>query len=347
MSAEPTSLPPAAQVLQMIAGHWPARAVHVMATCGIADAMSAEWRDVAAIAIATGTHAPSLARLLRLLATLGVVERDGVVEPAGVTRYRLTALGATLRTDAPDSVRGAALLMGGDAHYTAWGALEHSIRTGEPALLRTAGATIFDWLATRPAERAVYNTWMTAATRMQLPALRAALRDAVRGCVVDVAGGSGGLLAGLLVDAPHARGILVDAQGDIALDAQFVALCASGRAERRRADIFTDMPRGGDVYLLKYLLHAIDDARAVEALRRCREAMATDGTIAIIEMLVPEDGTPHRATLMDLNMLVLTDGGCERTESEYRALCAKAGLWVCRVTATPTPLSVLEVRRSG
>ena len=347
MSAETPALPPAAQMLHMIVGHWPARAVHVMATCGIADAMSAEWCDVAAIATVTGTHAPSLARLLRLLATLGVVDSDSGMEPAGVARYRLTALGSTLRTDVPDSVRGAALLMGSDAHYGAWGALEHSIRSGEPALLQTAGATIFDWLATRPAERAEYNAWMATATRMQLPSLLAALRETVRGCVVDVAGGSGGLLAGLLADAPHAHGILIDVQDDIALEAQFVALCASGRAERRRANIFTDMPRGGDVYLLKYLLHAIDDARAVDVLGGCREAMAADGTIAIIEMLVPEDGTPHRATLMDLNMLVLTDGGRERTENEYRALCVKAGLWVCRVTATPTPLTVLEVRRAS
>ncbi len=339
MNDAPAAPPPAAQMLQMLVGHWPARALHVMAACGLADAMSAEPRTVAAIAAATSTRADALARVLRLLATLGVVAREGD------SAYRLTPLGATLRADAPDSVRGAALLMGSDAHYAAWGALAHSVRTGEAALAHTEGAAIFEWLSTRPAERAVYDAWMTAATRMNLPALRGALRDVTRGIVIDVAGGSGALLAGVLADAPEARGLLVDSQPDIELDPDFLALQAAGRAERHQADIFSELPRGGDVYLLKHLLHAVDDARAVDVLRRCGDVMAADGTVVLIEMLIPEDGAPHRATLMDLNMLVLTDGGRERTATEYRALCGAAGLELLETRATPSPLSVLLARR--
>ncbi len=327
-------------MLQMIVGHWPARALHVAVSLGIPEAMGDTPRPVEDIAAATATHAPSLARLLRVLAMIGVTQGDLV------RGYALTRLGATLRADAPDSVRDAALLMGSDVHVAAWGALAHSIRTGEAALSVTAGATIFDWLAAHPAERTVYDAWMRVSTHMNLRAVREVLQIADARCVVDVGGGSGALLAGMLAEVPAAHGILVDNSEDVTLDPAFVTLCETGRAHRLRLDVFTDAAPAGDLYLLKYFLHALDDAHAITVLRRCREAMRDDGRIAIIEMLVPDDGTPHRATLMDLNMLVLTAGGRERTADEYRQLCDAAGLAVSRVTATDSPLSVIEARRA-
>lgn len=340
MSGTPPALPPAAQMLQMLIGHWPARALHVFVELGLAEAMGDAPRSADAIAIDTHTHALSVQRLLRALAMLGVVRGSA---SGG---YVLTPLGATLRGDAPDSVREAARLMGSDVHYTAWGALAHSIRTGDAALRHTEGATLFEWLPAHPADRVTYNAWMSIATHMHLPAIQAALNVSQAHLLVDVAGGSGALLAALLDTAPHARGVLQDTQADIVLDPRFVELERAGRATRRQADVFDSLEPGGDIYLMKYLLHAIDDAHAVALLRRCAEALAPRGRVAIVEMLIPEDGAPHRATLMDLNMLVLTDGGRERTEAEYRALCADAGLRVTRVTPTPTPLTVLEAERA-
>ena len=166
MSATPPALPPAAQMLQMLIGHWPARALHVFVELGLADAMGEAPRAVADIAADTQTHAPSVQRLLRALAMIGVVRGDAT------GGFALTPLGTTLRSDAPDSVREAARLMGSDVHYAAWGALAYTIRTGDAALRHTEGATLFEWLATHPHDRVTYNAWMSIATHMHTPSIQ-------------------------------------------------------------------------------------------------------------------------------------------------------------------------------
>jgi hypothetical protein len=111
-------------------------------------------------------------------------------------------------------------------------------------------------------------------------------------------------------------------------------------------DFFTHVTAGGDLYVLKSVLHNWPDDRAVTILSNCREAMAGGGRVLVAERVVTEDGGPAEAALFDLNMLVVA-GGRERTAAEYRELFAAAGLAVTRVVPTASPLSLVEGARAN
>src|SRR5258708_5740546 len=123
----PIEPPPSGVMLQLIAGFWVSRALYIAAKLGIADLLAAGPQESTALAAATGTHAPSLRRVLRALASVGVFAEDEQ------GRFALTPLGATLQTDVPGSLQAWATVQLGEDHYQAWGELLHSVQTGEVA----------------------------------------------------------------------------------------------------------------------------------------------------------------------------------------------------------------------
>ena len=115
-------------------------------------------------------------------------------------------------------------------------------------------------------------------------------------------------------------------------------------------DFFDSVPAGPDAYLLKHVLHDWDDASATAILTNCRKAMGTTARLLIVEHVMPEKGEQGRAQeayLLDREMLVLTPGGRERTEAEFRAILSEAGLAMARVIPTAAPVSIIEARPEG
>lgn len=109
---------------------------------------------------------------------------------------------------------------------------------------------------------------------------------------------------------------------------------------------FESVPAGGDAYLLKYVIHDWDDERGAAILRRCREATAPGAVLLLIEQVLPERleaGTAaRRVARLDLQMLVMTPGGRERTEREFRSLLGEAGFELRTVIPTASPFHLLE-----
>ncbi|WP_321389248.1 methyltransferase [Emcibacter sp.] len=107
-------------------------------------------------------------------------------------------------------------------------------------------------------------------------------------------------------------------------------------------NFFEEVPADGDLYLLKLILHDWNDDQCIEILKNIRTAIRPDGTLCIIEILVPDDFTPHGGWMADLNMMALT-GGRERSRKEYEGLLEKGGF---RLTKTmelpPTSMNILE-----
>jgi hypothetical protein len=167
-------------------------------------------------------------------------------------------------------------------------------------------------------------------------------------CIADVGGGTGRLLADILVANPDVRGMLYDLPNVVAaapplLEASGVA----GRCKVVAGDFFASVPEGADAYVLKSVLHDWDDARAIDILASCRRAMAPTSTLLIVERVMPEKAEQGRAVeayLLDLEMLVLTPGGHERTEAEFRAILSAAGFTITRIVPTTAPVSVIEAR---
>ncbi len=335
----PQDIPPPIALFRMITGYYVSRAVHVAATLGVADLLSNGPAHGADLATRTATHAPSLGRVLRLLAGAGVLSEgeDG--------RFALTPVGACLRRDVPGSMHAAALVFGGTTQQ-AWGDLQHSVRTGEPAFRHVFGADAFTYLEQHPDDARTFDLAMAGFTRMIAGAVAATYDFSRFTTVMDVGGGNGMLLEGVLTAHPALRGILFDLP-HVAERAR-ARLSEIGLAERcavAGGDFFATVSGGADAYMLKHVIHDWNDARATVILKNCHRAMKPDGTLLLVEGVYPPriDGSDiaFSAAANDVNMLVCT-GGRQRSEEEFRDLYRAAGFRLTRIVPTPARVCVIE-----
>src|SRR5438093_6491919 len=250
---------------------WPGafivQSIHVVARLSIADLLGPEPQTADELAEAAQVHAPSLKRVLRALTTLGVLSETADA------RFRHTDLSQTLRADHPESVRAWALMLGAHFVWRPAGDLYESVRTGTPGFRRLYGERFFEWTKTHPEDGAVFNAAMTSGSAQRLPALLAAYDFSRFERIVDVGGGHGALLAGVLAVNPKARGVLYDLP-NVVTGAE--ALRVPGIAERCEVvggDFFDSVPADGDAYLLSRVIHDWDDDAALRILGRCRRAI--------------------------------------------------------------------------
>ena len=324
------------QMIQMTSGHVIAQALYVVAELGIADLLASGPRSSAELAEATGVHAPSLYRVLRTLASLGVfVEQDDQT-------FELTPLGATLRSDVPGSARAWALVNCG-LSWRAYGELLYSVRTGQPGFDRAYGMSVFDYTARHPDAMAIFGKMLIDFSAQEVAAVASALSLSDVKSVVDVGGGSGNLLAALLEANPSLAGTVFERPAVAEAAIQWLhAAGLSHRSDVLEGDFFESLPTGGDVYVLSHVIHDWDEAHCLTLLENCRRAMAPGGRLLIVEIVLPGPNEPSPGRLLDLIMLANAPRGQERTLEEYRELLAKASFSLARVVPTASPVSVIE-----
>lgn len=324
-------------LLQLASGSWIGQAVHVAAKLGIADLLEDGPKSPATLAEATGAHAGTLHRLLRALASLGVFAEDAD------GRFALTSLAEGLRTNAPGSLRAYAIMMGEDWHWRAWGGLLNSVRTGQPAFEHVFGCPMFSYFGEHPEAARVFDAAMTSRTGQETAAVIAAYEWPASATIVDVGGGQGALLAAILARNPDVHGVLFDMPHVIAVARGLIEEAGlADRCELAAGDFFERVPAGGDLYLLKRVVHDWDDERASAILRSCRAAMGDRSRLLVIEHVLPPGNAPSWGKLLDLQMLVLTPGGRERDEAGFRALLASTGLRLERIIPAGPTASLIE-----
>ena len=335
---EPDAAAGQRELARLMDGYLVTQLLYVAAKLGVADVLADGPRTGAQIAGAVGADADRLTRMLRGLAAEGVFDEDGD------GRFALTAIGERLRENAPGSLRGQ-LLVRGETYWQAAGGLLRTATDGGTAFAHVHGEHFFDHLARNPERAAEFQASMAARAEREAADVVAAYDFGGLRRVIDVGGGSGVLLQAVLEANPELHGVLVDRPE--AVQRATERLAAAGLAARvqcRVGDFFASVPSGGDAYLLSRVIHDWDDADARDILRRCREAMAPDARLLLVEALVPElavDGP--EAIRMDVHMLMLF-GARERTDTEYRALLDSVGFALQRIVATDSPagLSVIE-----
>ena len=329
----------ASELIRLVNSGPMTQALCVAAELHIPDLLTAGPKHAEELAEATGTHAPSLHRLMRALTTLDIcVEReDG--------SFGLTATGSVLCADASNSLRSWTILCGKYLWPSA-GDLLHSIRTGETAGQRVGQPNRFKFLESDKEAAAIFDHAMAEISRLVAgEVLSCCSFDGVQR-IVDVGGGSGGLLAAVLKAHSQLHGVLFDLPHVVlGAKAGLAKAFPADRCELVAGDFFELIPTGGDVYLLKAVLHDWDDEQSAVILRNCRRAIPSNGRLILIERAVPErfEGNPihHAIARMDLHMLV-EFGGKERTEAEFRNLLEGAGFKLSGVVATSTEFSILE-----
>lgn len=325
------------QLLRMFHGYRVSQMLAVAAKLGIADLLGDGPKDAAELADLTDTHPPALYRLLRALAGHGLLSENNQ------GRFGLTALGSLLRSDAPGSARALAIYHGDELTWRPWGALLHSVTTGEAAFPHLYGRSNWEFRALHPADGAIFNNAMTALSTRRIGDVLAAYDFSGIETIVDVGGGHGALLAAILRAYPGMRGVLFD-QPDVVAGAHPL-LAAAGVADRCRivgGDFFDEVPLGGDAYVLSKIVHDWSNEQATAILAACRRAMIGQARLLLIEAVIGAGAEPDPARLLDLHMLVIMDGGSERTESEFRTLLDGARFSLTRVIPANEENCVIE-----
>src|SRR5579859_232255 len=317
------------------------QAIYTATQLGVAELLADGPKSAKDLAQATGTHGPSLSRLLRALVAYGVFD-EGAPD-----QFALTSLGTCLRKDAPNSVRDGVLMWGSPHYWQTTADLLYCVQTGESAISHLFGtATSFEYYRTHPEVGAMMHAGWAAAGRIRAEAVLGVYDFSASGILVDVGGNRGQLLAPILHAYPSVQGVLYDLPHVVEEAAPFLE--RAGVADRCTlvgGDIFTAVPAGGDTYLLSMILHDWDDAKAITILRNCHRAMPPHATLLLVERVLPtpldQSVTTQQAVIIDLIMLLMT-GGRERTQAEYAALLAAAGFALERIIPTQAGYSLVQ-----
>jgi hypothetical protein len=338
-ASDPQSPDLAGKLRQIIGSKWMTQATYVAAELRIPDLLATGPKSVDELARATECHAPSLRRLMRALVTLDLCKEreDGTFE--------LTPMGSLLRSDVENSVHSWAI-WGGKYAWPTWGNLLYSVKTGESARKLLTGAEGFEHLERDPEAAAVFNRAMVQLTRLVSREVARSYDFSGMKRIVDVGGGHGELLSKILVAYPQMCGVLFDLPHAIETARQHLEQAGvAERCELVAGSFFESVPGGADAYLLKSVIHDWNDERSTAILKTCREAMAQEAKLLLVERIVPErmEVSPLHQSLVqaDLNMLV-GPGGRERNESEFRSLLSSAGFRLTRIIPTGANSGVLE-----
>jgi len=330
------ALPPHVQLIQMGAACWVSRVVYAAAKLGLADQLAAGPKNATELAGPMRVHAPSLHRLMRTLASLGLLtERPE-------QRFALTALGEALKTDAPGSARASLLTLGSRWFQSSFDEIVHSIQTGKTGFEKAQGMALFDYLARHPDDASLFSETMVGIHGEEPPAVAAAYDFSTFDTVVDVGGATGNMLAAILTRHARPRGVLFD-RPHVVSDAPAL-LKAKGISDRvtiEAGDFFATVPSGGDAYVLSHIIHDWNEDQCLTILGNVRKAMKPASRLLIVEMVLPAGEAPHPGKMLDIVMLVLP-GGQERTEAEYGTLLGKASFRLSRVVPTSSAVSVVE-----
>lgn len=336
----PGVLPPSLEMLQLITGKWVMQAIYVAAELGIADLLKDGARSSADIARVCKTNADATYRLMRALSNIDVLEeRDGRM-------FALTPLGETLRSDVPGSMRGYARFVGYAPTWTAWGEMLHSVRTGEPAVDHLFGENLFDYYAKHLEESAIFDEAMTSISTVEAHAVADGYDFTGIGTLADVGGGRGYLLATVLKANPAMKGILFDlprvVEGAPALLREHEV---ENRVRIKSGSFLETAPKDADAVIMKHIIHDWNDEDCIRILRNCKRVLPKRGRVLVVEAVVPPREQRGWAKLLDLEMLVLTPRGRERTGDEFAKLLRDGGFQLTRVVPTASHVSLVEGER--
>jgi hypothetical protein len=305
---------------------WMSRQLQLVVKAGVPDVLGEEPQSAASLAAATGCDADALDRFLRALAGCNIFERlsDGT--------YRHTPISRCLRHDAPMSAAPSAQLQGTPIYQAALSNLEHTLRTGRPAIEAVAPEGYFAYLRTHPEEARIFDHAMSSLMASDHGQIVGAYDFSHSEVIADIGGGQGALARAILERVPNVQAILFDL-------AEVVAGAAPmARLQIQAGDFLTDSLPSADLHILKLILHDWTDAAAVKILRAVRRAARVGGKLLVIEPLMSEVPGFHASNIMDVSMLALV-GGRERTPRQFQQAFSDSGFRLLRVIPTASPIA--------
>jgi len=340
MTSNPNAPPPDAILLQMLMAPMLEKSICIAAKLGIADLLAKNSATAEELAQQTKVHGPSLYRILRMLATAGIFAETED------HKFVLTPVASPLRSDVPQSMRDFTIMMGEKWLWDAWGEFEYSVETGGAAHDKVQGMGSFEFFTKNKEAGRVFNNAMTNLSLSCADPIAEAYDYSRFETLVDIAGGHGILLSRILKANPKLRGILFDLPSVIDGAPELLRQeGVSDRVDLKSGSFFESVPEGADAYIMKHIIHDWNDDSSCKILENIRSVMKSDSKILIVEMVVPPGNEPHPSKALDLMMLIM-EGGKERTKEEYATLLQDSRLKLNSIYPTKSPYSIVEAVRN-
>jgi hypothetical protein len=336
-SAESSSLAPADALKQILDAARLDDAIFAVTELGIPELLPGEARPVEELAAESHTHGDLLARLLRFLVAGGVFTEP---HPG---HFGLTEMGACLRSDAPRSFRALVLFRGQQWKRNGWFVLNEVLRTRKVAFELMNGMPLFEFYEAHPEAGEIFNAAMTGLTRAMGGVVTSHYDFSGAKTIIDVGGGEGALLMEVLSANDGTSGVLFDLP-PVARAAE-ESLARAGLSDRCRViggNFFETVPDGGDIYMMKMILHDWPDDAAETILRNCHASLGPQSRLLLIERVLPSE-PPYDVEAFMLDIVMLLElGALERTETQWQTLLTRSGFRLSRIIPTPVPLQIIE-----
>jgi len=315
---------------------WIARAIGVAVELELADSLSDGPKTVTELADLTKTNPENLYRLLRALASYGIFR-----EKPNKT-FQMTPLARGLK-EGVGSMKNMIAHQQNPVNWQMVGEMNYCIKTGKDVAEKILGTDIFEHLKKYPEKNRLYNLAMTETSEIASATVLSAYNFSRRKKLVDIGGGQGYLLSIILHEYPKLEGVLFDLPHVVDGAKKIIEkLGVDDRVTIIPGDFFETVPKGGDTYILKSIIHAFDDDQCVALLKNIYHAMTDPGKLLIVEVVISEDNAPSFGKIFDLQMLIGAPGGKERTRSEFEDILGRSGFKLKRVIRTVSHFSIIE-----
>lgn len=326
-------------IVEMVQSFYVSKAIGVAAELNIAEFLSLHDKNISELAGLTNTDEESLYRLMRMLASQGIFkEKSNRV-------FSQNRLSKTM-IDRTDSMRYMIMHLANPVNWQLFNELNTVVKTGENASEKILGMKIFEFLERNPANNKIYNTAMTNSSLMLSYAILSRYSFKKAECIVDIGGGEGTLLSMILIKNPCIKGVLFDLPHVITnAKENFKNYNLLNRVELMAGSFYETIPEGGDIYLMKNIIHNLSDQQAIDILIKIKNSLPPTGKILIIESVISHKNSYSFAKLFDIQMMVSQDGGKERSIEEYKQLIHQTGLKLNRIVRTVAPFSVIEITK--
>lgn len=331
------SVPPGAQLMEMVGSVVMAQAIYLAAKLDIAGLLKDGPKSAEFLAVATTSNEDALYRVLRALAA------KGVFVELGDRVFSNTEVSETLQADHRFNTRDLTLWMLDPDHWKVYSELGTSVKTGEPVWEKIFGQPVFQDLfhANKPLGD-VFNRAMTSYSQQTIPGILAAYDFSEFGTVADIAGGYGHLLGAVLDANPNCKGVLFDLPEVLTGAPEMLERYrVTDRVELVVGDFCDEIPVIADAYMLKHIIHDWYDEKCQKILGNIRRVMPDNARVLIIDSVISEGNSSDFGKVLDIEML-LVPGGKERTENEFRDLLGRSGFELVRIIRTPSPVCIVE-----
>lgn len=330
------------QAHDLLTGYTISAAIYTAAKLNIADLLKDGPVSCKKLAAITKTSQRNLFRLLRALASVGVFQE------LEAKMFALTSLASTLRSDIPNSMRDLVIMSGSQWHWNTWSNLLHSVTDATPAFDHTFNTSFYAHMKSNPNVATEFHAAMSSLSSLHNITIAENYDFTKYNSVMDIGGGEGGLLITILNKYQHLNGILLDIPATTAKASENINKHnLTDRCEIIPGDFLIGIDRQSELFILKHVLHGMNDKLAAVLFNNLDKMMRQTDKLLIIEMVIPEGNTKSYSKFNDLEMMIMSGIGMERTRDDFEQMLKQTSLQISNILSLNTGICIIECTKAN